>query len=62
MNFSGVESGTVDVAVGALTMTKLVEARFDFTVLPDRPLDWRAAQPQSGLWQSLRALVSWQFD
>jgi len=59
----GVESGTVDVAVGALTMTADREARFDFA----HPFYQTGLSigvphnPKSGLWQSLRALVSWQF-
>lgn len=58
-----VESGDIDVAVGALTMTADREERFDFShpfyqtglsigVLP---------QPEQNLFTALRALISWQF-
>ena len=60
---SQVESGEIDVAVGALTMTADREARFDFShpfyqtglaiAIP--------ATPEQSLFASLRALVSWQF-
>ncbi|WP_339845545.1 transporter substrate-binding domain-containing protein [uncultured Halopseudomonas sp.] len=59
----GVESGTVDIAVGALTMTADREERFDFT----HPFYQTGLSigvphnPSGGLWQSFRALFSWQF-
>lgn len=58
-----VESGSVDVAVGALTMTADREARFDFA----HPFYQTGLSigvphnPKGGLWQSLRALFTWQF-
>ncbi len=57
------ESGNVDVAVGALTMTADRESRFDFA----HPFYQTGLSigvphnPGGGLWQSLRALFSWQF-
>ncbi|WP_424009758.1 transporter substrate-binding domain-containing protein [Marinobacter sp.] len=58
-----VESGDIDVAVGALTMTAEREAKFDFT----HPFFQTGLSiavppaPEQGLWASLRALISWQF-
>lgn len=58
-----VESGAVDVAVGALTMTADREARFDFA----HPFYQTGLSigvphnPKSGVLQSLRALFTWQF-
>lgn len=58
-----VESGDIDVAIGALTMTAEREARFDFT----HPFFQTGLSiavppaPEQGLWASLRALLSWQF-
>lgn len=58
-----VESGSVDVAVGALTMTADREARFDFA----HPFYQTGLSigvphnPNGGLWQSFRALFTWQF-
>jgi polar amino acid transport system substrate-binding protein len=58
-----VEAGKVDVAVGALTMTADREARFDFA----HPFYQTGLSvgvphnPKGGLWQSLRALFTWQF-
>ncbi|MFE8070625.1 transporter substrate-binding domain-containing protein [Marinobacteraceae bacterium S3BR75-40.1] len=58
-----VESGKIDVAVGALTMTAAREEKFDFShpfyqtglsiALPPKP--------EHSLWRSLSALMSWQF-
>ena len=58
-----VESGQVDVAVGALTMTAEREAAFDFTH-PFYQTGLSIAvppAPEQGLLASLRALISWQF-
>lgn len=58
-----VESGDIDVAIGALTMTAEREAKFDFT----HPFFQTGLSiavppaPEQGLWASLRALLSWQF-
>lgn len=58
-----VESGDIDVAVGALTMTAEREVKFDFT----HPFFQTGLSiavppaPEQGLWASLRALISWQF-
>lgn len=59
----GVEAGSIDVAVGALTMTADREARFDFA----HPFYQTGLSigvphnPKGGLWQSFRALFTWQF-
>ncbi|GGC92680.1 transporter substrate-binding domain-containing protein [Halopseudomonas salina] len=59
----GVESGNVDIAVGALTMTADRESRFDFA----HPFYQTGLSigvphnPSGGLWQSFRALFTWQF-
>lgn len=58
-----VESGQIDVAVGALTMTAEREAAFDFTH-PFYQTGLSIAvppAPEQGLLASLRALISWQF-
>lgn len=60
---SQVESGQIDIAVGALTMTADREARFDFSH-PFFQTGLSIAVPQApeqGLVASLRALLSWQF-
>ncbi|MCM0613768.1 transporter substrate-binding domain-containing protein [Marinobacter sediminum] len=57
------ESGEIDVAVGALTMTADREARFDFSH-PFYQTGLAIAVPpvpKQGLLASLKALVSWQF-
>jgi len=58
-----VESGDIDVAVGALTMTAERESRFDFSH-PFFQTGLSIAVPQApkqGLLASLGALLSWQF-
>lgn len=58
-----VESGEIDVAVGALTMTAEREARFDFSH-PFYQTGLAIAipsEPEQSVFASLRALVSWQF-
>jgi ABC-type amino acid transport substrate-binding protein len=60
---SAVESGDVDVAVGALTMTADREVRFDFSA-PFFQTGLSIAVPpvpERGLMASLKAFVSWQF-
>ncbi|MDX1635635.1 MAG: transporter substrate-binding domain-containing protein [Marinobacter sp.] len=58
-----VESGQIDVAVGALTMTANREARFDFS----HPFYQTGlaigipSVPEQSLFSSLRGLLSWQF-
>lgn len=57
------ENGTIDVAVGALTMTADREARFDFSH-PFYQTGLSIAvppQPEHSLLASLKALISWQF-
>lgn len=57
------ESGEIDVAVGALTMTADRESRFDFSH-PFYQTGLSIAVPpvpEQGLLASLRALISWQF-
>ncbi len=56
------ESGQVDVAVGALTMTAEREARFDFTH-PFYQTGLAIAVPQTGggSWAVVARLLSWQF-
>ena len=58
-----VESGEIDIAVGALTMTSEREQRFDFShPFYQTGLSIAVARaPKSGLLQSLRALFSWGF-
>ncbi|MGO1501225.1 MAG: transporter substrate-binding domain-containing protein [Marinobacter sp.] len=67
MSFSelleAVESGEIDVAVGALTMTADRETRFDFSH-PFYQTGLSIAVPQvpdQGLLSSLKAFISWQF-
>lgn len=58
-----VEAGKIDVAVGALTMTADREARFDFAH-PFYQTGLSIGLPhnaEGGLWQSFRALFTWQF-
>ncbi|TNE80232.1 MAG: transporter substrate-binding domain-containing protein [Gammaproteobacteria bacterium] len=60
---SGVESGDIDVAVGALTMTADRESRFDFSH-PFYQTGLSIAvpvQPEQSLFSTLKALFSWQF-
>lgn len=60
---SATESGDIDVAVGALTMTADRESRFDFSH-PFYQTGLSIAVPpvpDQGLLASLKALVSWQF-
>ncbi len=60
---SQVESGEIDVAVGALTMTADREARFDFSH-PFYQTGLAIAvptEPEQSVFASLRALISWQF-
>ncbi len=57
------EAGTIDVAVGALTMTADRESRFDFSH-PFYTTGLSIAvppQPEQSLLGSLKAMVSWQF-
>ncbi|MBW0147992.1 transporter substrate-binding domain-containing protein [Marinobacter arenosus] len=60
---SATETGEIDVAVGALTMTADREARFDFSH-PFYQTGLSIAvppQPEQSLLASLKALISWQF-
>ncbi len=57
------EQGTIDVAVGALTMTADRESRFDFSH-PFYTTGLSIAvppQPEQSLLGSLKAMISWQF-